>query len=872
MKDVKRRRLEEAREGLPIAQKRSELISSVQKYKTTVVVGETGSGKSTQLPQYLASAFPGKCIVCTQPRRVAATTLATRVSQEMSCTLGTKVGYTIRFDDVSSSETLIKYVTDGILLRECMMDQGLSRYKVIILDEAHERSINTDILMGLLKLLQAKRTDIRLVVMSATLDVGLFTSFFEDCNTVTVPGRQYHVQVLYTREPQEDYLDSALRTCVQIHCEAENSNAANEDGAVVQASPGQKDGALGDVLVFLPGQDDIESLVALLHEHLEALQSTTDASEGASVDHHKHSQGQKHRRRESNMKDFIITPLYAALPPALQAAAFAPTPPGSRKFILSTNIAETSVTISGIKYVVDTGYFKCRSLDSVTGVERLATAPISRAQANQRAGRAGREQDGVCYRVYTESGFESLAVTTVPEIQRVNVSQVLLQLLFTGVADPHCFPYPSPPDRESIKIGLKQLFLLGAISGSAQSSAGSSGNGGHQVQAPAAHPTPKYGLTPHGRRIAALPIDPTFAHLLLLSAERGCCSEVLTVVSMLSADTIFLSPPSAAERALAVTAHSQFRCPEGDMMSMVLVYTAWMKAHREPLWSRRYYLSQAGLTTAANIRQQLSELLVQVIQQNLPSSSSSSSQSSAAAAAAAAAAAVNSTCLPDRVPLLKCLAAGLFLNSARKANIDQYEGGSRAMSGGSLIGFGVPQGHTAGPGLGLGLHQNQGQGKSKYQSWTAADAATSLRPQYTTMLGGLPVFLHPSSSLFGTASKKLPEFVVYAELLTTTRQFVRVVSVAEAEWVEQGQGQGQGPRVAFFKRAVTLPGTGNVAVAESHSSVPVAFSSAASAGSSPSVSPKPSLVVSVSSPTSRSGTGGGYRPAGKGALLAGARR
>ena len=310
----KRRRVDPST-SLPIAQKREEILASVRDHKTTVLCGETGSGKSTQLPQYLlASGNYSGAIVCTQPRRVAATTLAARVAQEQGSALGGKVGYTVRFDDQSSAETRIKYVTDGILLRECMVDPSLSRYKVIILDEAHERSVNTDILMGLLRLLQERRPELRIIVMSATLDVALFSSFFLDANVVTVPGRQFHVEILYTKEPQEDYVDAVTRTCVQIHCDP-------------RAAP-------GDVLVFLPGQEDIEGVAALLEEHLP---SSEPGHAGLG---------------------FTVTPLYASLPPAMQATALAPAPEGTRKFILSTNMAETSITINGVSFVVDAGYYK----------------------------------------------------------------------------------------------------------------------------------------------------------------------------------------------------------------------------------------------------------------------------------------------------------------------------------------------------------------------------------------------------------------------------------------------------------------------------------------------------------------------------------
>lgn len=327
--------------SLPIAKFRDEIINSVRKHATTIIVGETGSGKSTQLPQYLQVLLTqGKRIACTQPRRVAAVSVAQRVAFEQKVKIGEQVGYAIRFEDVSSHKTKIKFVTDGVLLRECMVDSLLNDYDIVILDEAHERSLQTDILMGLLRQAQEKRPTLRVVVMSATLQIDLYLNFFKDGNVIKIAGRQFPVDVLYASQPVDDYVDAALLTCLQIHA----------------------DEAPGGVLVFLPGQEDIEALMGLLEDHLPSIVSSKLKLMGSAivtqVTQSEEPMTKKSRKSDtgvevtaSNLRNFEIAPLYAAMPAEDQMAALKPSAsPDVRKFVLSTNIAETSVTISGIKY------------------------------------------------------------------------------------------------------------------------------------------------------------------------------------------------------------------------------------------------------------------------------------------------------------------------------------------------------------------------------------------------------------------------------------------------------------------------------------------------------------------------------------------
>ena len=363
--------------SLPIFQYQSTLVTSVSNNPVTIVCGETGSGKSTQLPQFLAAHFTDGCVVCTQPRRVAAITIAQRVAKERHVVVGQDVGYSIRFDDSSCASTKIKYATDGVLLREIMTDTELSKYSVVILDEAHERSLQTDILIGLLNQLLKRRPSLRIVVMSATLEVNLFASYFNvDVEKVIhIKGRQFPVQIMYTPSPEPDFIEACLLTCLQIH-----------EGDLSSSS-------LGGVLVFLSGQEDIENLQILLEEHMFAMYKEKhghthkpplksikkDKPNGTSVRTQSAQNGKNTGPNGVNVEfeeepadvDYIILPLYASMNPDDQLKAFQPSYPGKRKIILATNIAETSVTIPGIQYVVDPGKMKSRCMHPFTGADML---------------------------------------------------------------------------------------------------------------------------------------------------------------------------------------------------------------------------------------------------------------------------------------------------------------------------------------------------------------------------------------------------------------------------------------------------------------------------------------------------------------------
>ena len=393
---------------LPVYQFQSQLLEAVANNQCVVVEGETGSGKTTQIPQFLVEvgyATPNKnCIACTQPRRVAATSIAQRVADEMDVTLGSTVGYTIRFEDMSSSETVLKFLTDGMLLREAMSDPLLTNYSVIVLDEAHERTLATDVLMGLLMEILPKRTkgtrygELKVVVMSATLDAEKFQEYFNNAPLLKVPGRTFPVEVYYTAEPERNYVEAAVRTAIQIHkCEGP-----------------------GDILVFLTGEQEIEQACEEIRCGIQDMGGGGGGRENGDND-------------DGPPGELVVYPLYSSLPPAAQKKIFSPAPgprvvggkPG-RKVVVSTNIAETSLTIDGIVYVIDPGFSKQKVYNPRIRVESLLVSPISRASARQRSGRAGRTRPGKCFRLYTEQSFyNDLQETTYPEILRSKMSNVV---------------------------------------------------------------------------------------------------------------------------------------------------------------------------------------------------------------------------------------------------------------------------------------------------------------------------------------------------------------------------------------------------------------------------------------------------------------
>ncbi|CAI5493465.1 unnamed protein product [Closterium sp. Naga37s-1] len=795
-REERMRAAREMAKELPISAVQQQLVEEVRAAHTLVVVGETGSGKTTQLPQFILSSgllAPHQAIAVTQPRRVAAVTVAARVAEERGVGVGQEVGYSVRFEDVTSSHTRIKYLTDGMLLREALVgpciellrhgvvvDEGhertvkhpalldpllrrygvvvvdeahertvnhreaheplfppptptctpfrealldplLRRYGVVVVDEAHERTVNTDVLLGLLQQVQARRHalatggtgagtggpgqkgkvvgggreaedgavegqkrqkrrrgeegregeadreadgqigeaaagtgvntgasasavtgtgssegELKLIVMSATLESRKFLEFFPAAHAVYIRGRQHPVQVLYTPAPEPDFLDAALVTVLQIHT----------DHPIEGTAPGQA----GDILVFLTGQEDIEAMARLLQERAAKLPPGTPP--------------------------LAVAPIYAALPAEQQMNVFRPAPAGCRKVVLATNIAETSVTIPGIRFVVDAGLVKARAFNCRTGVDSLVVVPVSKAQARQRSGRAGREAPGKCYRLYTEGTFEALPEAPVPEMLRCNLASVVLQLIALGVKDLLSFPFLDPPPQAAILRALEHLFSLGAL-------------------------TPEGSLSPQGKHMARFPLDPVFAKAILEAyrlGSAGVADDMVAAVAMLSVDSPFHTPSHAAAEAHA--ARKRFFCPDGDHLTLVNVLRGYLAAGsknteaddvandgsnkdgsggggpgfgrqakaregRVRAWCKAHYLNGRSLKKAADVYRQLQAYchglsLPVVSNSTLPPSSSSALAATGTAAEAAA------QRRDESVAFRRALTAAFFANAAKK--------------------------------------------------------------------------------------------------------------------------------------------------------------------------------------------------------------
>ncbi|KAK2496562.1 hypothetical protein MC885_004731, partial [Smutsia gigantea] len=544
-----------------------------------IVIGETGSGKTTQITQYLAEAgytSRGK-IGCTQPRRVAAMSVAKRVSEEFGCCLGQEVGYTIRFEDCTSPETVIKYMTDGMLLRECLIDPDLTQYAIIMLDEAHERTIHTDVLFGLLKKTVQKRQDMKLIVTSATLDAVKFSQYFYEAPIFTIPGRTYPVEILYTKEPETDYLDASLITVMQIH---------------LTEPPGL---SLGSSLQLYPSRLQV---------------------------------------------------------------------------VIATNIAETSLTIDGIYYVVDPGFVKQKVYNSKTGIDQLVVTPISQAQAKQRAGRAGRTGPGKCYRLYTERAYrDEMLTTNVPEIQRTNLASTVLSLKAMGINDLLSFDFMDAPPMETLITAMEQLYTLGALDDEGL-------------------------LTRLGRRMAEFPLEPMLCKMLIMSVHLGCSEEMLTIVSMLSVQNVFYRPKD--KQALADQKKAKFHQTEGDHLTLLAVYNSWKNNKFSNPWCYENFIQARSLRRAQDIRKQMLGIMdrhkLDVV-----------------------------SCGKSTVRVQKAICSGFFRNAAKK---DPQEG-------------------------------------------------------YRTLIDQQVVYIHPSSALFN----RQPEWVVYHELVLTTKEYMREVTTIDPRWL-----------------------------------------------------------------------------------------
>lgn len=538
----------EVRKQLPIYKVKDDIMPQILASAVTVLIGETGSGKSTQIPQFLMETNT-KAIAVTQPRRVAAMNLALRVSKEYGCHIGKEVGYAVRFNNVTSRKTKLKYITDGMLLREMMLDPTLSKYSTVVVDEAHERTILTDLLIGFLKSLLVKRNkdpqnpDFRVIIMSATLDAEKFSHFFDDAPILFVEGKMYPVERYYTKEPAEDIIDTLVRTVVQIN----------------QGEPS------GDILCFLPGQDDIDKATDILTRLAPDLP------------------------REA--PKLTPLPLYAALPPHIQMQIFTKLKPNHRKVILSTNIAETSVTVPGIKYVVDTGLRKVKVWRHQLGLSTLLTVPISKASATQRSGRAGREQAGKCFRLYKESDYFKLDESTEPEILRSEIISPVLMLKKLGVDDILSWYWLENPGQDSLISALQQLYSLGALNNAGK-------------------------ITPLGEKMVVLPVAPHLAAVLIQAQEYGpeTLISVIDIVSCLSVDNLILTPPSDkrdeinSNRRDACTLGAQY----GDLImlkELFDIFNSFKDSEETKNWCREVGVSFKGMKNAIRIKSQIQDYM-----------------------------------------------------------------------------------------------------------------------------------------------------------------------------------------------------------------------------------------------------------------------
>ncbi|RDB29374.1 Pre-mRNA-splicing factor ATP-dependent RNA helicase prp22 [Hypsizygus marmoreus] len=616
--------IQDQRKSLPIYKLRDPLLKAIGEHQVLIVVGDTGSGKTTQMTQYLAEAgYTDKGRVgCTQPRRVAAMSVAKRVSEEVGCRMGQEVGYTIRFEDCTSPETKIKYMTDGMLQRECLIDPLCSSYSVIMLDEAHERTIATDVLFGLMKKAVKRRPDLKLIVTSATLDAEKFSKYFFGCPIFTIPGRTYPVEILYTKEPETDYLDASLITVMQIH---------------LSEPP-------GDILLFLTGQEEIDTACEILFERMKAL-------------------GPK-------VPELIILPIYSALPSEVQSRVFEPTPPGARKVVIATNVAETSLTIPGIYYVIDPGFSKQNAYDPRLGMDSLVVMPISQAQARQRSGRAGRTGPGKCYRLYTEAAYRNeMLPNSIPDIQRTNLSATILQLKAMGVNDLLSFDFMDPPPAQTMLTALESLYALSALDDEGL-------------------------LTRLGRKMADFPMEPPLAKMLIASVELGCSEEILSIVAMLSVQSVFYRPKE--KQGQADSKKAKFHQPEGDHLTLLTVYNGWKGSNFSNPWCYENFIQARSMRRAQDVRKQLLGIMDRYKHDILSAGR-------------------------DYNRVRKAICSGFFRNAAKK---DPQEG-------------------------------------------------------YKTLVEGTPVYIHPSSALFN----RNPEWVVYHELVLTTREYCHNVTAIEPKWL-----------------------------------------------------------------------------------------
>ncbi len=745
------------RRSLPVWPLAHEIRKGLRERDVMLLVGETGSGKSTQVPQILTTeswcnsrpvtlenskktASVGGCIAITEPRRVAAITLARRVAEEMGTPLGSsspasKVGYSVRFDNSTSPCTKIKFLTEGMLLQEMLRDPWLKSYSAVIVDEVHERGVNVDLILGFMRNMTTGGFEgrggvpLKVVVMSATAEIERLENFFEegylakskglgsgqsvtrdsdnesewsgisdpnqeefhmpaqqDADTISdgldyrpkeespsvighktgqanrdephklsnpnrkkakksplhvttchIEGRQHPVSVHYTSEPVQDWVDAALRTIFQIH---------------------HKEPMPGDILVFLTGQETVESLESLVTEYALSL--------------------------SGDVPKMLVLPLFAALPQNAQQRVFQPAPPRTRKIILATNIAETSVTVSGVRFVIDCGKAKIKQFRSRIGLDSLLVKPISKSAAIQRKGRAGREAPGQCYRLYTEASYHEMQQNNTPEILRCDLSHAILTMKARGVEDIINFPFLDQPSRDALEKALLQLYQLGALTDSGT-------------------------INETGEQMAKLPLTVSLGRVLIAAAEPkfNCVSEVIDIISCLSVENIFLNLTSEEKKEEAESARRELYRREGDHLTLLITAQAYAAENTDrKAWAERHFVSHRAMQAVMDVRKQLRAQHQQA--QTLRQETTHQLTSERA------------------TTLVKCFLKGFKMNTARL----------------------MPDG------------------------------------SYKTVVGNQTVAIHPSSGLFG----RKVEAIMYNEFVFTTKSYARGVSAVQMDWVGEAMG------------------------------------------------------------------------------------
>ncbi|PGH01024.1 ATP-dependent RNA helicase DHR2 [Blastomyces parvus] len=724
------------RKQLPIFPHADEIRKHLHRNDVMLLVGETGSGKSTQVPQFLVDekwARPrtakvpsttlgkkaksqiksadsendsaqkelvmkeitvGGCIAITQPRRVAAVSLARRVAEEMGTPLGnsspaSKVGYSVRFDSSTSPNTRVKFLTEGMLLQEMLSDPWLTKYSAVVVDEVHERGVNVDLILGFLRNMVSGKKEgrgglpLKVVVMSATADMESLLGFFaeglnsgisdkggysgmdegkpnndqpsdeassalsQNVSVCHIKGRQFPVKVIYSPEPVHDFVDAALQIIFKIH---------------------MKEPLPGDILVFLTGQETVESLEALVNEYAVGM--------------------------DPALPKVQVLPLFAALPQAAQQRVFIPAPPRTRKIILSTNIAETSVTVSGVRYVVDCGKAKMKQFRARLGLDSLLVKPISKSAAIQRKGRAGREAPGQCYRLYTEKDYLALREANMPEILRCDLSQAILNMKARGVDDIVGFPFLTRPPREALEKALLQLFSIQALDEAGK-------------------------ISEIGEKIAKLPLTAQLGRVLLASVKYGpdCVRNVIDIISCLSVENIFLNTMSEDKKEEAEKARRDLYRREGDHLTMLATVKAYASENTDrKAWASRHFVSHRAMQAVMDVRKQL---------------------------------------------ITQCRQAKFLPNDKDTNNPN----GNRAIS-------------------------SEEDPVSILKSFLTGFASNTARPfpdgSYKTIVGNQTVAIHPSSVLFG----RKVEAIMYNEYVFTNRSYARGVSAVQMDWVGEALGGG----------------------------------------------------------------------------------